>query len=232
MAFLQAVTIAPGTTEKREFEFDRPGTLAVSFATNGVAAEGDTFVAHNTGIPLPSFHTFGTPGTYATTVTSPKTIFPFPNAYTVYAGTCEADEPTQNLQSINPSVEVKPNETAAVTVPLPAVNMQVFSGTSSSAGEKVTSFSGTVKDEGKECEGKLHAFSTITATEGELHKGMPFGTFTLCVASNGKVGSPTPEYKKLKATAVENKNAAGSSVYKIYLGSGEHRTNTGPYTCP
>ncbi len=61
---------------------------------------------------------------------------------------------------------------------------------------------------------------------------MPFGKFTLCVVSTKKVGSPL-EYRKLKSTAVENKSAAGTSTYSIYLGSGEHRTSPNePYTCP
>lgn len=233
----QAVTIAPGTTDKKEFEFDHPGELKVSFATtNGAAPEGDTFVAQNTGIPTPGFRAFGILSTYATTVTSPKTIYPFyQNAYTVYAGTCEANEPSKNGQPENPSKEVLPNEIAPVTVPLPAVNIKVMSGSSAGPlqGIAVTEFLGSFEDTGcKNSEGKdeVHKFPYTTNAAGELHKGMPYGSFLLCVASKVKVGAPA-EYRKLKGTPVENKNAAGSSLYTIYLGSGEKRSNE-PYTCP
>jgi Tfp pilus assembly protein PilV len=226
----QSVTISAGTTEKKPFEFDQTGAIALSFtpSTVGEAAEGDTFVAQNTSLPTPSFRAFGTPGTYATTVTSSKTLFPFEGSYTVYPGTCEADDPS-NFGASPVGVPVRPNETAAYTAVLPAINMQVFGGTTS-ASEKVTEFSGTFKDEGTGCEGKLHPFTTTTATNGELHKGMSFGKFTLCVASTKKVGSPA-EYRKLASTAVENKSASGTSTYAIYLGSGEHRS-TLAYPCP
>jgi Tfp pilus assembly protein PilV len=235
-------TIVPGTTDKKAFELDKPGAIAASFepSTAEEEAKGDTFVAQNPLMPTPSYKTFGTPGTYVTTVTSPTELFPFgepatsehsaTGQYGVYAGTCEADNPEKVGAGPPKSVNVLPGETVAVKVPLPAVNMQVFSGTSGSPGSKVTEFSGTFKDEGTGCEGKLHPFSTVTATEGLLHKGMPFGKFTLCVASTKKVGSPS-EYKKLKSTTVENNSAAGTSTYAIYLGSGEHSSLTA-YTCP
>jgi Tfp pilus assembly protein PilV len=234
----QSVTIVPGTTDKRSFEFDRPGALSVTFeTTNGAEATGDTFVAQNSSIPTPGFRTFGTAGTYAATVTSPKTLLPYgspgppvESPYAVYGGTCEADEPSNNGQPVSSdrSINVLPNETSSIKVLLPAVNMQVFAGTTS-ASEKVTSFSGTLTDEGNECAHAVHPFSTTTAVNGELHKAMPFGKFTLCVASNGKVGAPA-EYRKLKSTLVENKTATGSSLYTIYLGSGEHKGSA--YTCP
>jgi Tfp pilus assembly protein PilV len=227
----QAVTVAPGTTDKKEFEFDRPGELVVSFApsTVGEEAKGDTFVAQDTGIPSPGFRPFGTLSTYATTVTSGKTIFPFPDKYAVYAGTCEADEPTENLQSGNPGIEVKPNETAAVTVPLPAINIKVMSGTSASPGSAVTEFLGSFEDKG--CGNQVHTFPYTTNAAGELHKGMPFGAFSLCVASKQKVGIPA-EYRKLKGTAVENKSATGSALYTIYLGSSSAEHGGFAYTCP
>lgn len=227
----QGVTISAGTTEKKPFEFDRPGAIAVSFtpSTTGEAAEGDTFVAQNPLMPTPSFKTFGTPGTYATTVTSSQTLFPF-DGYTVYAGTCEADEPSNFGASNGTGLEVHANETVPYTVALPAVNMRVFAGTSTSHGAEVTEFFGTLKDEGTGCEGKLHPFSTTTAANGELHKGMSFGKFTLCVASTKKIGTPA-EYRKLAATPVENKSASGTPTYAIYLGSGEHRS-TSAYSCP
>jgi Tfp pilus assembly protein PilV len=226
----QSVTISAGTTEKKPFGFDRPGAIAVTFtpSTLGEKAESDTFVAQNTGLPTPGFVTFGKVGTYAATVTSSQTLYPFEGAYAVYAGTCEADEPT-NFGASNGSANLLANETASSTVLLPAVNMQVFGGTTSSS-EKVTEFSGTFKDEGTGCGGMLHPFSTTIATNGELHKGMSFGKFTLCIASINKVGSPA-EYRKLASTPGENKSASGTSTYAIYLGSGEHRT-TSAYTCP
>jgi Tfp pilus assembly protein PilV len=244
----RSVTLVPGTTEKRSFEFDRPGGLTVTFApsTEGEEATGDTFVAQNPSMPTPSFKAFGTAGAYAASLTSGKTLFPFgetsPPAekaigqYTVYAGTCEADEPKRNGQpeSSNPIINVLPNETVSIKVPLPAINIRVMSGSSSgSPGSAVTNFTGSFEDKGAECGNQLHAFSAPSAAGGELHKGMPFGKFSLCVASKEKVGLPTAEYRKLKGTLFENNNAAGTALTTIYLASAsaEHKT-TSAYTCP
>jgi len=243
----RSVTLVPGTTEKRTFEFDQPGGLTVTFepSTLGEEAAGDTFVAQNPSMPTPSFKTYGAAGTYVASITSGKTLFPFgepsPPAehaigqYTVYAGTCEADEPKRNGQPENPAVNVLPNEIVAKKVPLPAINIKVMSGSSSgSPGVAVTKFEGAFKDEGAECGGKEHPFSTIAATEGELHKGMPFGKFSLCVVSKEKVGTPTAEYRKLKGTLFENKLAGGTPLTTIYLSSGsaEHKSTNPAYTCP
>ncbi len=241
----RAATVVPGTTEKKSFEFDQPGGLTVTFipSTEGEEATGDTFVAQNTSIATPGFKTFGTAGTYATSLASGKTLFPFGSPgpppispYTVYAGTCEADEPLRNGQpeSSDLPINVLPNETVAKAVPLPAINIKVMSGSSSaSPGSVVTKFEGAFKDEGPECGGKEHKFSTITAAEGELHKGMPFGKFSLCLVSKEKVGSPS-EYRKLKNILFENKSASGTALTTIYLASAsaEHRSIPGVYTCP
>ncbi len=229
-------TIVPGTTDKKPFELDQPGAIAVSFETSAEAeAKGDTFVAQNPLMPTPSYKSFGTVGSYATTVTSPMSLFPFgepatsehgaSGQYGVYAGTCEADSPEKNGAGPPQGVNVPPGETVAVRVPLPAVNIQVFSGTSSSS-EEVTKFSGSFEDKG--CENKLRTFSTTTATEGLLHRGMSFGTFSLCVASTSKVGG---EYRRLRGTTIANNSASGTAVTKIYLGSGEQRSSSA-YTCP
>jgi Tfp pilus assembly protein PilV len=242
----RSVTLVPGTTEKRSFEFDQPGGLTVTFEpTNGAEATWDTFVAQNANMPTPSFKTYGAAGTYVASLSSGKTLFPFgepsPPAehpidpYTVYAGTCEADSPLKNGQpeSVDPPINVLPNEIISKKVPLPAINIKVMSGSSSgSPGSAVTTkLEGAFKDEGAECGGKEHSFSTTSAT-GELHKGMPFGKFSLCVFSKEKVGAPS-EYRKLKGTLFENNNAAGTALTTIYLASAsaEHRT-TSAYTCP
>ena len=231
---LRTATVTSGATTKKSFQFAKGGALQVSFVNSaGAASEGDMFVAYNNTMTAPWIRTFGTLGTYTASVTTPKTLFPFASEYVVYAGTCTADRPSANGQpeSANLSIKVPPGETAAINVVVPPVNMQVFGG-ANNVSEKVTKFTGTFKDEGEECEGKLHPFSTTTAVEGLLHKPMSYGTFSLCVASKEKVGAPA-EYRKLKSTAIENKTPAGSSTYSIYLGSaaGEHRSGSA-YTCP
>jgi Tfp pilus assembly protein PilV len=243
----RTASVTSGTTTKKQFQFGKAGELTVKFVNEaGGASEGDSFVTFNTGITTGLVRGFGTLGAseYAASKTSPKTLFPFSSNYAVYAGTCTADAPPAAILE-KQGVIVPPGGAASINVVVPPINMQVFSGSSSgSPGSKVESFTGSFTDLGVECrenatggegtgvEEKVHPFSAATAVNGELHKPMPFGTFTLCVASTAKVGAPS-EYRKLMSTAVENKTAAGTSLYSIYLGSGagEHRSGSA-YTCP
>jgi Tfp pilus assembly protein PilV len=234
----RAASVTSGTTTKKQFQFGLAGALKVSFINpEGGASEGDSFVTFNTGLTAGVVRSFGNLGAseYAASKTSPKTLFPFSSNYAVYAGTCTADAPpTAVLES--QGILVPPGETGSVKVMVPAVNLQVWSGTSSVPGSKVENFSGSFTDRGEECrenssgvEEKVHPFSAPSATNGELHKPMPFGTFTLCVASNAQIGG---KYRVLKSTTVENKTASptGTALIPIYLGSGESRTSP-KYEC-
>ncbi len=125
-------------TVKKSYEFAPAGGVAVKFHEPlGYAVEGDAFVVFNSA--LTAFKTFGTPGTYASpvystsslerTVPSSKTLFPFTSKYIVYAGTCEADMPTNNGQSANPEYTVTANTiNEEVVVPVVPINVAVHEG--------------------------------------------------------------------------------------------------------
>jgi len=213
----RGVTIIAGSTAKKSFQFDLGGALTISFSTPGGENKGDSFVIQDPQMVglIPPIRTFGTLGTYETTITSPKTLFPFGESnYAAYAGTCEADNP--KLFGHEPtSAEVNPGETRAYTVALPAINFQVWSGTSLvTKGVEVTAFSGALKDEG--CSGAKHPFSVAVAPKGELHKGMSYGKFSLCVTA--KIGAT---YRRIPSFAVANEKPEGTALQQIYLGSGE-----------
>jgi Tfp pilus assembly protein PilV len=251
----QTGTIVAGATEKKVFELDQAGAIAVSFeTTSGAEAKSDTFVAQNSLLPTPFYKTFGTVGTYETTVTSGMELLPFgepatsehpaSGRYQVYAGTCEADSPAPF--GVTPVlVNVLGGETVSVNVHLPAINIRVMSGSSSSSpGSAVTSFSGKFDDEGcknieypkgtPDPKGPEHPFSTTTATNGELHKGMPFGkAFLLCVASNEKVTvGASSKYRKIEGISIANESVLGTALQTIYLsGSGSESNSFTRLTC-
>ncbi|HEY3828465.1 MAG TPA: carboxypeptidase-like regulatory domain-containing protein [Solirubrobacteraceae bacterium] len=204
-----SVYVVAENTVKKSYEFAPAGELAVTFS--GANAEGDSFVAFNTGL-TGSFRTFGTIESYKTTVNSTKTIFPFTSEYTVYAGTCESNLPTNNGQLHNSTVVVAAGTITPVTVALAAIEMTVRNGTSEGTpGTVMTSgVTGSLEDTGCKTTRKFTANS-----KGELPKpGMPFGTYSLCVA-----GTISGKHRKL-ITPVTNNNASGVKV-PIYLGSGK-----------
>lgn len=244
----RTATVTSGTTTKKQFQFDRAGELTVKFVnSSGAASEGDSFVTFNTGITTGLVRGWGVLGAneYTASKTTSKTLFPFGSKYAVYAGTCTADAPPEPITLEHQGISVPAGESATVNVIVPPVKLQVFSGSSSgSPGSKVENgFTGSFTDLGVECrenatggegtgiEEKVHPFSSGASTvNGELLKPMPFGRFTLCVASKAKVGAPS-EYRKVSGTTVENEAAGGTATYSIYLGIGEHRS-TSAYTCP
>jgi len=180
-AYLSPYLVAE-TTTKEAYDLGRAGTLEVGFRSGATPVEGDTFVAFNSF--MSSFKQLGTLGKYATTVASEKTVYPYPESspYTVYAGTCEADSPGKF--GLEPTtIVVPPGATGAGSVPLPAVNIRVMSGTSAGApGVPVTSATGSTTDEG--CEVK-RSFTTTSA--GALPRpGLPFGKYSMCVGSGGR----------------------------------------------
>jgi Tfp pilus assembly protein PilV len=195
---------------KKSYEFAPAGALEVKFS--GANAEGDSFVAFNTG--LTSYRKFGTVETFAPSITSSKTVFPFTSKYTVYAGTCEADLPTSNGQTSNPEVLVTAGSPTAVTVPIAPINIVVNQGTQTSPGATMMSgFTGTLKDTGCETTRKF-----TPSAAGKLPKpGMPFGTYSLCVT--GTIAGKPRKY----TTTVANNSASGVTVPTIYLGEGEEK---------
>ena len=127
------------------------------------------------------------PETYSEKITSPTTLFPFTSdKYSVYAGTCEADNPhVVNSANAEPTaVSVSPGETAPATVALPPVNIEVMSGTEAGAnkGTAVEGATGVITDTG--C-GTTRSF-TETPGGALPHPGLPFGKYSICIESPGK----------------------------------------------
>jgi Tfp pilus assembly protein PilV len=228
-------------TVKVPYEFAQAGALAVSYqnASTKEAAVGDSFVAANNGMN-PALRTFpGTVGTYTATTTSPTTVFPFTNTYSVYAGTCEADNPhVVNAANAEPStVLVPPGKTAAATVGLPPVNIQVMSGTAAGStheGTPVVGAPGVIVDKG--CSNTTRSF--LTGAGGVLpHPDLPYGKYLLCIEATGKKWEEEFQNNTPAGPTPENWTEDGLSASKaaiIYLGTSPSGSpsHTSSGTCP
>jgi len=209
---------------KEPYRFDKAGTLEVKFTESAANEGGDSFVAFNSGMTsIPSFRHIGTLGTYEKVVKSKAEVFPFTASapYSVYAGTCEANNP----QTVNPEngeppkVSVPPGGTnAATTVTQPPIKIRVMSGKSkASPGKEIEKATGTLV-EPPEPEGCGVTRKFTTTKEGGLpHLGMPFGEYKLCVTggvNGGNNGATTglAKNRKYYTTAYfENNTPAGPS---------------------
>jgi Tfp pilus assembly protein PilV len=134
----QTLTVIPTQTATAQpVQLAQTGAISASFTTtfNGstVPATADMFVASNTQLSAPGYRIFGTLSTpsinnYLSTVVSPTTVFPFAgsnNAYSVYAGGCIASSWSGTSPSV-PTVVVNPTATSSVTIPEPAMIVDVW----------------------------------------------------------------------------------------------------------
>jgi len=210
----------------------------VKFSEAGVATQGDSFVAFNTGQSIfRSFPKPPTPGIYGTTVTSPTTIFPFNKSkYTIYAGTCEADLPSAHGVPLVEAEEkeVAPGSTTSTTVRLGPVHIKVMTGTGAGPtheGGLVTTASGSTTDG---CTAKR----SFTSTPGGAlpHPGLPFGKYTMCVGNGVRKWEGEFENNSTSGPITPWTNGGTTlGVATIYLGTNPTspepaKTSTG--TCP
>jgi Tfp pilus assembly protein PilE len=124
--------VVDGLTTTVDYQLGIPGKITANFqykTTTGATATAtdDTFVASPQTTTPPNNATYGTAGTYASSVSSTSSVFPLSGAnYAVYAGTCTADAPPVGNEA---TVAVSPGSNPSVSVPEPAMYVDVYSGT-------------------------------------------------------------------------------------------------------
>lgn len=231
-----SVYVVAETAPKVPYSFALAGTLQVEFETESAKSEGDSFVAATSQLPTPGFKEEGEVQVYKKMVEAPKTVFPFKAPYTVYAGTCEANNPTVvNPENKIREVTVPPGGTEKVTVIQPPINIRVMSGKAGAEGVKVENATGTLvepkHEESAEHSGCGDTRKFPSTPKGALlHPGMPFGEYTLCVTAakrkyttpifeNSTPAGPTkPELEKIANGGVVKEGPKNVAV--IYMGSG------------
>jgi type II secretory pathway pseudopilin PulG len=120
------------TAAATPLQLAQDGAISATFTTfyNGAshAATSDTFAASNAnaGIAPRVFGTDSTPtnNAYSSTIVSPTTVFPFPSAYSAYAGNCNAN--SWSTTPAPPAVTVTPAATSSVVIPEPAMIVRVW----------------------------------------------------------------------------------------------------------
>ncbi len=224
LSVTRRVYLTAESAAKEPYSFDVAGTLKVEFTPEPGSGKGDSFVAFNSKMKSPAFRASPFPSTletYTSTIESAAKVFPFVGSpYSVYAGTCEANNPVavNPKNSAPPTVTVLPGKQGVAKVVQPPINIKVMSGSKVgklTEGVEVENATGTLQEpaEPEGC-GTIRKFSTIKG--GALpHPGMPFGEYTLCVTggvSGGNNGATTGLAKNRKyTTTFENDTATGPS---------------------
>ena len=224
------VSIAPNITTQDPVAYDKGGRITAKFTYKGAqewegkVVKGDTFVVSSSEIPAgyPTFEVGSTSLEYqgtgeeqyrpytssyaatATTATATKylygDLFPFPEAWSVYAGDCPADKVSSEAEASGGAVVTAGNATE-ISVPMSRTEVSLWTGSSSSSkGSAVSEHLGPVYITNKSCKsaetpdnatgaaydkgtGESYvAEQAQTSTAGHLEDPFqPFGEYSLCL---------------------------------------------------
>ncbi len=222
------VTLSPtALTGPIEFTLAPPGTIEPTFESNGstVGVTGDTFFATHTGVSKALIG--GTKSTYAPTAKLGG-LFPFqttsggPNPYKVYAGDCAANSPKTVAGIEEPSAQVEPNGTVKPKIEVPALNVTVYKGATTSEGVLTSASSASIIN--KACSSTTHSVKITSAGLLE-QKYQPYANeLQLCVAA--QIGSTY--YKNTQSFT--NTAKAGTSQ-SFFLKKSGYQSSTGVLAC-
>lgn len=168
----RAVGVVGETTATAAFDYDRGGQIRANYTTwNGtgwVAAAGAAFTIQHSRltVALPPV-----------TTDLSGLVYPFPDPYSVYAGSCPGADPLGNGQPAT-TAAVPRGGVAAVDVRLASIDVKVVNGRAPVSGA-------TLKLTGSGCN-PLPLRST--GSDGyPADRAVPLGTYSLCVSAAGTI---------------------------------------------
>lgn len=230
------VGVIPSSTQSVSLRYDLPGSIPVKFkyrvgsTSEFKTATADSVFVYNGEMPKGG-RVYGTPGGTRSTLVTASSLFPFKNADTVYAGSCETNNP--NPEGKNPpgaaamANVIVPAGSAAPSpeLQLPALTVTVKKGVAVVSGATIA-----ITDENCEANGEHVRRNYVSnasgnqaaSSTGTIEPGLPFGTYEVC-AQTGSGGSTIR--RTIKEVEVKNLAAAASATVDM-----ETKTKSG--ACP
>jgi type II secretory pathway pseudopilin PulG len=224
--YSSGIGIVAGSTVLKQIQLDQPSSIVGTFqtlpagASTPVAATSPTMTVNNAKLPSPGWKTFNASPSPAATITG-NSLFPFKDGYGVYAGSCASANPAawdNDYFSTTPTgkaafVVPTPGQTSAVTVRMPALNLQV----KSAAGVVVPNPHIVLKNADTDCT-LYNGPQPSNALGGLANPGLPFGEYVVCADDGAGHMFQTPK--------IPDTDPAGTGVQTITLPA------TGTSTCP
>jgi Tfp pilus assembly protein PilV len=215
--------VGAGAAKTTKLIYDSPGTIPVKFnyrvgsTPSFKPASADSVVAfHSVMKEAQVFWTLD--GTRKPAIEA-FPLFPFTSAYSVYAGSCTANKPSEG-PALGSAIVPVGKASGWVELQLPALEVTVKEGTKVIKGAKVTITDKTCKDP----KGNLVKRSYVTNSEGkqftagspteETDPPLPWGTYEVCASA--KVS--TSFRKKLASVTVQS--LANATSLSVDLSSG------------
>jgi Tfp pilus assembly protein PilV len=166
---------------------------SVGFANAGVTINGGVRFFADTSVPPP------------TSITTTPTLFPFPAAYSVFAGDCANNDAPSGATP--DSLAVLPGKLDhTLDVHVPALNIIGRVDGTAKAGMRVL-----IKSTTSGCTPKTYPPRSTIASGRIDDPGVPYGTYTVCVDSTGL----TSTTRKVTSTITINSAGATASVFDV-----------------
>jgi len=226
--------VGAGAAKVTKLTYDNEGAIAASFIYRvGSNAEFKASSADS----LTAFHSVMKEARLFGALEGPRLekidarpLFPFTSPYSIYAGTCANNKPSEGSAAM-PSVVVPAGKSVAATIQLPALNVTVWSGKNeANKGSPLSNAEVWVRD--LEC---LKSGKPVTrvATTNELGNlkdpGFPWGAkYEVC--ADTIPGLATTGSRKQILSPVSVKDLTKGTTLNFYLGSGSTLSTTGACT--
>jgi Tfp pilus assembly protein PilV len=214
-------SVGSQTVATLSLSYDQAGQATASFKTDPddrpeIDSNQSSVGFSNAGVTTNSGVRYFTNATPATAITTTPTLYPFPGAYSVFAGDCANNAaPT----GVTPdSLAVLPGKLDhAVTVHVPALNIVTQLNTVNKAGMYVR-----IKSTTAGCTPKTYSARTSNANFRLDDPGFPYGTYSVCVDNRNQATLATARSQ----TATITLNAASAAATTINV-----KTATGGAAC-
>jgi type II secretory pathway pseudopilin PulG len=220
------------TPQILSLRFDHPATIPINFdyrvgnTAEFKPAKADSLVVFNTG--MSSAKVFWTSSGLRESPVNAYPLFPFTSPYSIYAGSCSANNP-------NPKSEANPPTAAAIanviapsggiaepaTIQLPALNLTVTYKSTPFKGARVTVTDSTCTESKGSLVKRIYTTNKegnmSASTEGVAEPGLPWGSYQLCVSGEVELGKS----RRVKVEPVTVQNLTSGTPQAIELSGGE-----------
>lgn len=204
-AISRPATVTGGATNAITLDYDRAAKIDAAFDTqvSGVGKTGRAraITVANSGIPGAGLLTFSS-SSAATSISTGHTLFPFLDAYAVWAGGCAGADPRQYGQS-TPTTILGSAGTGSATLRVPALNIQVTRSGSPYPSARVRITPATPG-----C-GSVYDGGALTSSGSLQDPGQPYGDYHVC-ADDGTRRAQT-------SSPVQNRSPAGTATVSLAI---------------
>jgi len=210
-----------GGTKLVKLIYDSPGRIPVKFkyrlGSTGTfeAASADSVVAFH-GV-MKEAKVLGTAGGARVPLIEAEDLFPFSSTYSLYAGTCDKNNPGIGAGLAN-VVAPAGSASGEVTLQLPALDLTVKNGSELIQGAKVTVTDKNCKDSKGNLVKRLYTTNASgkqsATTTGPTEPALPWGSYEICASA--KISG---SFRRKKSATVAVQNLAGSTALTLDLGN-------------